>query len=56
MSNELASLEELSKFEKKKKQLLVQALDTKRSLKDHYFAHKVNMGDAIGKIKDQSLR
>ena len=55
MSNELASLEELSKFEKKQKQLLVQALDTKRSLKDHYFAHKVNMGDAIGKSKDQSL-
>ncbi len=55
MSNEIASLEEISKFEKQQKRLLVQALDSKRVIKDHYFAQKVNMGDAVAKSKDQSL-
>ena len=55
MSNEIASLEEISKFEKQQKRLLVQALDSKRVIKDHYFAQKVNMGDAVAKSKDQSF-
>ena len=55
MSNDIASLEEISKFEKQQKRLLVQALDSKRVIKDHYFAQKVNMGDAVARSKDQSL-
>ena len=55
MSNELMNFDELSKFERKQKQLLVQALDTQKTKKDRYFAQKVNMGDAIMRSKDQSL-
>ena len=54
MSNELMNFDELSKFERKQKQLLVQALDTQKTKKDQYFAQKVNMGDAIMRSKDQS--
>ena len=55
MSDELMNFDELSKFERKQKQLLVQALDTQKTKKDRYFAQKVNMGDAIMRSKDQSL-
>lgn len=55
MSNELMTFDELSKFERKQKQLLIQALDTQKTKKDRYFAQKVNMGDAIMRGKDQSL-
>ena len=55
MSNELMTFDELSKFERKQKQLLIQALDTQKTKKDRYFAQKVNMGDAVMRSKDQSL-
>ena len=55
MSNELNTFEEMSKFEKKQKQLLTQALDQQKIKQDRYFAQKVNMGDALMRSKDQSL-
>ena len=55
MSNDLMNFEEMSKLEKKQKQLLIQALDAQKYKKDRYFAQKINMGDALMRSKDQSL-
>ncbi len=44
MSNELNTFEEMSKFEKKQKQLLTQALDQQKIKQDRYFAQKSKHG------------
>ena len=53
--NELINFEQMSEIEKKQTQLLIQALDLRKSKKDAYFAQRVNMGDAGNKSDDTSL-